>query len=156
VCYGRDNLFYWKISPPEKNSSEYSQYPGPLPPGGEKINKIKWTDYNNKTKPLTDIQITILNYIAEKDAAFIQELANELGVSNPTIYNAVNKLYHRKLIKRIKIEPGSLFVPSELVNRIAEFHKTKTYPANKLKYFHWIALADGIKKDTIKEVVIDE
>jgi predicted DNA-binding transcriptional regulator len=124
--------------------------------GENKVEPIKWTDYNKNNKPLTDIQVSIMNFVAEKDAVFIQEIVTEFGVSTPTVYNAVNRLYRAKLIKRVEIKPGGLYIPSALVNRIAEIHKTKQYPAGKLKYFHWITLNDGVKKDADFEGAIDE
>jgi hypothetical protein len=60
------------------------------------------------------------------------------------------------LLKRVEIKPGATYVPHELVNRIAELHKTKQYPANRLKYYHWITLADGVKKSDDFEEAIDE
>lgn len=118
--------------------------------------KIKWTDLSQANRPLTDIQISILNFLGEKESAFLDELAREFNVSNPTIYNAVKKLKKKNLVRRVEISPGTLFVPHELMNRIAELHKSKIYPAGRIKYYHWITLADGVKKDSDFEALIDE
>jgi predicted DNA-binding transcriptional regulator len=122
----------------------------------EKQTGLKWSELNTNNRPLSEIQLAIMEFVAENDAVFLREIGDQFGISPPTVHNHVTRLKRKGLLKRVEIKPGTTFVPSELVNRIAELHKSKKYPAGNLKLYHWVALADGVTKDTDFEAAIDE